>query len=501
MAKEDLTHDEIVHVEDHTAKRVTNEKSGVSYDSNEDILAAAERFAAADAAAPPADDIEHILGKVGTLDIEDAKAILRETLEYHEYDYNFATQLREKMERLLDGPSEGQPADDWEMQLKIEATVTKFYSPYPEVRAVTTPDDDTEMACETIRAHFLGYAWAVIGQFTNSLFASRFPGISLSSSVVQVLLYPCGMGLALVLPDWGFNWRGKRVSLNPGHWTYKEQMLSTIIVNVGIGTAYCFSNIQTQTLFYHDKWLTPGYGILLLLSTQLMGIGFSGLLRRFVIYPVETIWPNILPTVALNKALLLPEKKETLNGWNISRYWFFFYTFAGMFLYFWIPGYLFPAIGQFAWMTWIAPKHFNVNFITGSILGLGFNPIPTFDWNYITGIMNPLAVPFFAFTQQYCGAILGGLIIAALYYNNTSYVGYLPPHTSSIYDNTGQRYNITKVLRPGTGVLDEEAYKNYSPPFTVPVTCFCIRASLPFILSQWSSLSWIHGSHCCGRPK
>lgn len=242
-------------------------------------------------------------------------------------------------------------------------------------------------------------------------------------------------------------------------------MLATIIVNVGIGTAYCFSNIQTQTLFYHDKWLTPGYGILLLLSTQLMGIGFSGLIRRFVIYPVEALWPNILPTVALNRALLVPEKKEILHGWKISRYRFFSYTFVGMFVYFWLPDYLFTALGQFAWMTWIAPKNFNLNLVTGSTYGLGFNPIPTFDWNYVTGITNPLASPFFAFTQQYCGAILGGLIILALYLNNTSNVGYLPPNTSGIYDNTGVRYNISKVLVPGTGVVNEDAYKAYSPPF------------------------------------
>jgi len=112
-------------------------------------------------------------------------------------------------------------------------------------------------------------------------------------------------------------------------WTYKEQMLSTIIVDVGLTSAYVFWNIQTQTIYYHDTWLTSGYKVLLLLSTQLMGLGFAGLLRRFVVYPTQTFWPSVLPTLALNRALLVPGKPETVHGWTMSRYKFFFIFFSG----------------------------------------------------------------------------------------------------------------------------------------------------------------------------
>lgn len=175
------------------------------------------------------------------------------------------------------------------------------------------------------------------------------------------------MALAWALPDWGVAVRGTRVSLNPGAWSYKEQMLATVIVDVSIYSTYCFSNIQTQTVFYHDAWLTAEYGILLLLSTQLMGLGFSGLLRRFVVYPVEAIWRALLPTVALNRALLMPERRETVLGWSLSRYQVFFIFAVGMFAYYWLPGYLFPALSNFAWMTWIAPNNFALNVITGKL--------------------------------------------------------------------------------------------------------------------------------------
>lgn len=413
----------------------------------------------------PVDDIQYVMDKIDTLSVDDCREILEKLLKDHEYDYNLAEAQRTKLRALLAGPAEGQTLDEWEINLKAETAVNKFYSPYPEVRAITTPTDDVDMPCETIRAHLLGYIWASLAQFTNSLFNSRFPSISLSSAVAQILLYPCGLLLAWALPDWGFNFRGKRVSLNPGPWSYKEQMLSTIIVDAGLVSAYCFWNIQTQTVYYKDTWLTPSYSILLLLSTQLMGLGFSGLMRRFVVYPIDALWPSVLPTLALNRALLLPEKKEVIHGWSISRYRLFFIVFSAMFVYFWLPDYLFPALSYFAWMTWIRPNNFKLNIITGSQYGLGFNPLSSFDWNVIGSYFQPLAFPFFSFVQQFAGTVLAGLVIAGLYFSNVRWSAYLPINSSGIFDNTGSSYNISRVVLPNTGSLNETAYLEYSPAF------------------------------------
>lgn len=463
MSKEGpFTENNISGVAHHSDEHVADEKRI----SQTDLAHIASRFGQDGGhGVAPKDDIQYVLDKVEQLTVEESRQILEEMLEYHEYDYNFPALTREKMESLLQGPMEKQDEHEWALEMRTEAALNRFYSPYPEVRAITTPTDNTDTPCETIRAHLLGYIWAVIGQFTNALFISRFPSISLSSAVIQLLLYPCGMACALILPDWGFNFRGKRVSLNPGPWSYKEQMLSTIIVNVGLGTAYCFYNLQTQEIFYHDEWLNAGYGILLLLSTQMMGLGFAGLMRRFVVYPVEALWPNILPTVALNRALLLPEQKESIHGWRLTRYQFFFLIFCIMFVYFWLPQYLFTALSTFAWMCWIAPNNFNVNLITGSQQGLGFNPIPTFDWNVMTYVTQPLANPFFATIQQFAGAVMGGLFILAIYFTNTSWAGYLPINSSGIFNNTGGHYEIDKVLVHGTATLNETAYQEYSPPF------------------------------------
>jgi OPT family small oligopeptide transporter len=429
----------------------------------ENIQEFAEKVGENQNAFAPLDDVEHVIDKVNTLSVDECREHIEQLLKDHEYDYNFSDAQRRRLEGLLAGPDGNGRAEDWELQIKTETAINKFFSPYPEVRAVTTPDDDPSILCETIRAHLLGYLWAVIAQFVNSLFNSRLPAITFQSAVAQILLYPSGKLVSWILPDWGFTVAGKRHSLNPGPWTYKEQMLATIIVDVSWTSAYVFWNIQTQTVYYGDKWLTPGYKILLLLATQSMGLGFAGLLRRFAVYPTQTFWPNILPTLALNRALLLPEPQETINGWRLSRYKFFFIAFGAMFVYFWLPNFLFNGLSYFAWMTWIAPNNFNLAVVTGSDFGLGFNPISSFDWNVFATYSFPLTYPFFSFVQQYSGTVLGGLIILALYFSNTKWTSYLPPNTSGIYDNTGNSYNITRVVN--NGVLDEAAYQAYSPAF------------------------------------
>lgn len=57
--------------------------------------------------------------------------------------------------------------------------------------------------------------------------------------------------------------------------------------------------------------------------------------------------------------------------------------------------FIFQALSYFNWMTWIAPENIHLAAITGSLSGLGFNPIPTFDWNQFSFQLDPLIYPFF----------------------------------------------------------------------------------------------------------
>lgn len=409
---------------------------------------------------------EWLYEKFTEMTLDEALSILNKAIEYHDDDVNFPLDTMDRLKLIVQGPEALEvDADTFETEAKTEATLIHFHSPYPEVRAVTDPFDDPDQLAETFRAYFWGILWTIIGTGMNQFFSPRQPSISLTAGILQILMMPCGK-LTEFLPDWGFNFRGKRHSINPGPWSYKEQMLATVIVSVSIGGAYAsFYNILVDRLpmYYDSQWATVGYQFLLVLSTQFVGFGFAGVMRRLIVYPVRAVWPTILPTLALNKALAAQESKKTIHGWTISRYRFFVFVFAASFIYFWLPNYLFAALSYFNWITWIKPDNFNLAVITGSIGGLGLNPVTSFDWT-VLNYNRPLELPFYSQVNQFVGVFIAGIfLIPAVFYTNYKWSGYFPVNSNKIFTNTGGRYNVSQVLT--SGLLDYDKYMAYGPPF------------------------------------
>jgi OPT family small oligopeptide transporter len=300
----------------------------------------------------------------------------------------------------------------------------------------------------------------------------------------------------MVLPDWGITVMGTRHSLNPGPWNFKEQMFATITYNIAIYTTNSYGMILVQKLFYGETFITFGYQLMLTLFVQLMGMGFAGFLRRFSVYPVKALWPTVLPTIAMNRALTRAEPKENIYGWTISRYKFFYICTIGMFFYYWLPGYLFTALSTFNWMTWIDPKNVTLAILTGSGLGLGlFNPITTFDWNVATSSYAALAQPFFSTCTMYFGSILGGFIILAIYYSNMYNTAYLPINSSAAFANDATSYSADKVVI--NNQLNNTLYQNYSPPFYSAGYILTVGANFAFypvyflyiMVNQWKTVS------------
>ncbi|CAI5756014.1 unnamed protein product [Candida verbasci] len=354
---------------------------------------------------------------------------------------------------------------DWNLQIRLEGVLVAYWSPYPEVRSVTYPYDDPTKPVETLRVYIVGTIWVGLSSVINTFFADRQPSIYLAMSAAQVFLYPSGKLLEWILPNWSFKIWKYKIDLNPGPYTYKEQMLVTILLGVSIGGSYVTSNITIQKLpnFYNNDWADWGYQVLLILSTNFLGIGLAGIMRKFAVYPIKSIWPTILPTLALNRALLAPEKKENINGWTISRYYFFFIVFFASFLYYWIPDYLFQALSTFNWMTWIKPDNLNLATITGMATGLGLNPISTFDFNVI--LMNsPLETPFFNYANLMVGMFISFFAIVGVWYNNYKWAGYVPINSNSLFTNTGDYYSVRAIVNENSS-FDNEKYQEYGPPF------------------------------------
>lgn len=439
-----------------------------------------------------------MLEKIHGLDINEAVQILQDYLVEHDGDVNIANETYEFIERLVESSSQAGVKErlegaleksefvvktdvikdststledhhyegiEWDLQVKTEAAIVGYWSPYPEVRSVTDPFDDPSITCETFRVYIVGFIWTIIGAFINQYFYDRQPSITFDSSVAQLFIYPSGMACQYLLPAWKFKVWKYTIDLNPGPWSHKEQLLATLFFSVSGSTAYVNSNITVQkvSFWYDNDWVDFGYQVLLCFSTQFMGFGFAGLMRKFLVYPVSAIWPSIMPTLALNKALIQPEKKANINGWTISRYYFYFACTAASFVYFWIPDYLFQALSTFNWTTWIAPNNLNLATITGTYSGLGLNPITTFDWNIIN-YNYPLTIPFYSQLNQYIGSVLALFAIAGVWYTNYKWTAYLPINTNGLYTNKGEPYSVAEILDDHSN-FDNEKYQKYGLPF------------------------------------
>lgn len=414
---------------------------------------------------PPGADPDEVAVAILTMSEDQSVDILKSIIESHYQDYTFDTVLMQRIKNLVEGNQAcGMEYGEWAYQTSRVAGLVDNWSPYAEVRAVTLPYDDPDEPCETIRAYVLGLFWVCVCTAVNTFFNPRQPGISIPGSVVQLLLVPMGRGLAFILPDWGFRLRGTRYTLNPGPWTAKEQLFATIIFN-GADSIGNFTGLLVMRLpiFFNQRFVGFGFALILALANQVFGLGAAGILRRLAVYPVEAVWPSVLPTLALNRTLINRDnKRESINGWRISRYRAFLIAAAIFLVYYWIPNQFFVSLRLFNWMSWISPNNVNLAVITGSYGGMGFNPISSWDPN-VSGI-NAMNSPFFAQLQQYVMRVISGIVIIIMYYTNASWGAYMPINSNGVFDNTMASYNVSRVLNDDFRV-DVDSYKSYGPPY------------------------------------
>lgn len=110
--------------------------------------------------------------------------------ELHEHDQNFPTAALDKIKYFLDEPEvESNPDKHAELihEMKLEALLVTENSPYAEVRAVVDNWDDPTLPVFTIRTWVIGVVLAAVGAFINQLFFIRYPAVSISANVAQLI--------------------------------------------------------------------------------------------------------------------------------------------------------------------------------------------------------------------------------------------------------------------------------------------------------------------------
>lgn len=370
----------------------------------------------------------------------------------------------ELLAEILKGPLEGQSETEWEQLVKFEAFLIKDWSVYPEVRAVTRPIDEEGDYCETFRVYVIGIFLAAAGSCLATFFKNRFPEISLSLSAIQLLIVCWGQGWAL-LPNFKFPiWWNKWIDFNPGPWSFKEQTLASLAVSVSLGAPYSLWTITAQQndYFYGFKDGDFGYMIMFTLSSQMMGFGIAGIMRTFLVYPEECVWFSVLPTIAMNRALMENEDRTPMNGWKLKRWEFFTIFSVVSFCWYWLTNFLLPFLALFDWPSWIAPENVDLQAMTGMVNGLSLQPITTFDWN--TMDQSGMVTPFYSTANMLFGAFIGMFAIVIMWYTNVSNTGYLPINSNQLFNNLAQPFKVAKIIGDD-GKLDVEKYQKYSLPY------------------------------------
>lgn len=153
-------------------------------------------------------------------------------------------------------------------------------SPYPEVRAAVRNYDE-DLPCNTVRAWTIGLVLVVLGAAMNTLFSLRQPSISIGALIAQIIAWPLGHAWAKYLPEREFNTLGIRWTLNPGPFNIKEHAIIVVMASVSFSVAYATDIILAQLVFYKQNFGII-FQLLLTISTQSLGYGIAGMMRRFL---------------------------------------------------------------------------------------------------------------------------------------------------------------------------------------------------------------------------
>ncbi|KAJ2763287.1 hypothetical protein H4S06_000177 [Coemansia sp. BCRC 34490] len=327
-------------------------------------------------------------------------------------------------------------------------------------------DNDNEGPGLTFRVLVLGTVFSIALAFVNMYYWFRSNPISVGIAVVQLLSLPAGWTMSRVLPTRTFNTLGFRWTMNPGRFNMKEHVLISVFANASTGTAYALDIVVVRR-FWIGPPLSFGAGVVVALTSQLIGYSFSGLFHRFLVEPDAMVWPSTLASVMLFRALqsMVPRTQgaHTAGRLKTSRLRVFWIAFAASFAWYFVPGWAFPTLTMLPILCFAAPKNIYANQLGDGYSGLGMLAL-TLDWSTISNAYtgSPLATPWFAACNLLVGfVVVMWIITPAAYYANAWGAQELPIYTSDLFTTDGSAYNVSRVLSDGR--LDDAAYREYGP--------------------------------------
>ncbi|CAL5411778.1 unnamed protein product [Camellia sinensis] len=364
--------------------------------------------------------------------------------------------------------------------------------PIEEVRLTVPITDDPTLPCLTFRTWFLGIISCSILAFLNQFFGYRQNPLYVSSVSAQIAVLPIGKLMASYLPNksiripatkWSF-------SLNPGPFNLKEHVLITIFANSGSNYVLAVGIITIVKAFYHRQ-LHPLTAMLLTQTTQMLGYGWAGIFRKFLVDSPYMWWPANLVQVSLFRAL---HDGETRPKGGLTRLQFFVVVLVSSFSYYIVPNYLFPSITALSFICWIWKKSVTAQQIGSGLRGLGIGSL-ALDWSTVAGFLgSPLATPGFAIMNTLVSYIVFVyIVIPTAYWTNLFGAKRFPIVSAHVFNDEGGLYNVSLVLNETTFHFNRQGYDSYSEVNLSVVFVFSYGLTFAALAATLSHVALFYG--------
>ncbi|KAG0376600.1 hypothetical protein BGX24_007487 [Mortierella sp. AD032] len=365
-------------------------------------------------------------------------------------------------------------------------------SPIEAVSAVVPITDDPSLIVITFRFWFLSFIFTALGAVIQQYYFFRTVSGNYSIFFVNLVTFSLGKGMARILPTNKLTIGSYSMSFNPGPFNIKEHAMIGIAVSSGAGAAYAIDILSATDLFLGFRINHFG-SLAMVITTQCVGYGMAGMLRKYLVYPASMVWwPNLVQIVFYNTMHNTDEFKRIrlVRGW--SRMKFFWIVAACCFFYQLLPQWIAPVLIYFDWMCWIRPFDMNFWALFSSTSGTAGILSLSFDWSSIGGAT--MYLPLAAQLSLYGGQILNYWIILPIVWMNNilgaKAIG--RPLSSKLYHENGTQFNITKVLKADYSV-DWDKYEAGAEANMAPLYALGFMTSFIALAGCCSHVAFFHG--------
>ncbi|GAV84882.1 OPT domain-containing protein [Cephalotus follicularis] len=306
--------------------------------------------------------------------------------------------------------------------------------------------------------------------------------------------------MAASLPEKQIGIPGTKLSfsLNPGPFNLKEHVLITIFANAGSNGVYAVSIITIMKVFYHRK-IHILAAFLLAHTTQMLGYGWAGIFRRFLVDSPYMWWPTNLVQVSLFRTL---HDVEIRPKGGLTRLQFFLMVLTSSFAYYIVPNYLFQSVTALSFVCWIWKDSVTAQQIGSGLSGLGAGSFGI-DWGTIAGFLGtPLAVPGFALVNIMAGFfIILYILIPIAYWTNSYEAKRFPLFTSQLFAADGAHYNVSRILNDANFEFDRQGYDGYSRIHLSIFFAYAYGLSFAVLAASITHVALFHGKDLWPRTK